>query len=231
MPRITKVCYGGFWLDAVGQKHLGAVATLGWGTRPLHTIKKLFPSLDTSDYYELGKLCLSDSLPRNSESWFLSRVIMLVRRDHPTLKLLFSWADGILGKPGYVYQASNFYYGGYIWTEMYLDKNGNRTHVRAIQGHPDLPQSSGHFKTRSFEAVEKLGFKKYFGLQFRYVYPFVTESEWWTLVAESPFEWSRGNYPKTRDCRWQRQASKGVREACERPVVSGTKYGEWRRQT
>ena len=50
---IVNLCY----YDAIG---LAGVALWGWGTRPKHTIKKLFPSLDTGDYWELARLCLRD---------------------------------------------------------------------------------------------------------------------------------------------------------------------------
>ena len=38
------------------------------------------------------------------------------------LKYLFTWADGLVGKAGYVYQAFNFLYGGYIWTDTLQKK-------------------------------------------------------------------------------------------------------------
>lgn len=219
MPRITKATVGGF-----KDGKLMAVATFGFGTRPKHTIKKLFPSLDTKDYLELGKLCVSDEMPRNTESFFISRAVQYLHQTQPQLKLLFSWADGIIGKPGYVYQASNFYYGGFIWTEMYLDAQGNRVHVRTMQGHPDLPQSKGRFKTRSYDAVEKLGYRKFFGLQFRYMYPLCGPKEWKRLQAESTTSWKRGGYPKAADCKWKRQVSRGKRESCELPLGIKTKY-------
>ena len=221
MPRITKVCLGAY--TGGGERLLG-VATLGYGTRPLHTIRKLFPSLGVEDYFELGKLCLSDELLRNSESWFLSKIVRHLKQNHPSVRLLFSWADGIVGKPGYVYQAANFYYGGYIWTEMYLDKNGNRCHVRSIQGHPDLPQSAGKFKTRNYEAVHALGYTKYFGLQFRYVYPLCSKQEWERLQIESTEAWARGGYPKTANCVWKVQTGRGSRADCVLPAGIRTKY-------
>lgn len=220
MPRITRISVGGY----TENHDLLAIATLGFGTRPKHTIKKMFPSLDTNDYLEFGKLCLSDELPKNSESWFISRLVRFLKEEYPTLKLLFSWADGIIGKPGYVYQASNFYYGGFIWTEMYLDKNGNRCHVRSIQGHPDLPSSGGQFKSRAYELTVALGYQKYFGLQFRYVYPLCSRDTWECLRLESPFTWERGNYPKDSACVWKKQTGRGSREFCSLPAGIKTRY-------
>ena len=98
MPKITHVCYGAF-----DDGKLVAVITFGYGVRPLHTIKKLFPGLGVADYWEIGKLCLDDALPRNSESRFIGEVLRRIKREYPAKKLIFTWADGILGKPGYVY--------------------------------------------------------------------------------------------------------------------------------
>ena len=47
MPRLSKHFLGGYV-----NNELVAVMTLGWGVQPLNTIKNLFPSLGTGDYYE-----------------------------------------------------------------------------------------------------------------------------------------------------------------------------------
>lgn len=99
----------------LGDDELQAVASLGWGVRPLHTIRKLFPSLTAKDYLEIGKLCAAESAVKNTESMFLSRMLEWVKSNLPEVKLIFTWADGMLGKVGYIYQASNFLYGGHIW--------------------------------------------------------------------------------------------------------------------
>ena len=135
MPKLTKQCYGGF-IDG----RLLAVITLGWGVRPFHTINKLFPGLDTKDYWEIGKMCLHDGLPRNSESYFMSRVFKLVKKTYPEKKLIYTWADGIMGKPGYVYQAANFLYGGYIWTDTYMSPPSRG---RGLKPHPYLASHHG----------------------------------------------------------------------------------------
>ena len=101
MPRITKLAIGGFREDS-----LVAGVSFGYGSRPRHTIQKLFPSLDTKDYLEIGKMCLDDREPKNSESWFLARAISITRKQFPAVKLIFTWADALWGKPGYIYQAS-----------------------------------------------------------------------------------------------------------------------------
>ena len=70
MPRLTK-----HWLGCYQNEKLVGVITLGWGTRPKHTIQKIFPELDTKDYYEIGKMCMDEDMPRNSESQMLSKTL------------------------------------------------------------------------------------------------------------------------------------------------------------
>ena len=107
LPKINKY-FLGFFLD----KELVGVVTLGWGTRPRHTIQRIFPSLDTKDYLEIGRMCMTEEMPRNSESQMLSQLVKWLKKHLPELKVLFTWADGMVGKVGYVYQASNFIYAG-----------------------------------------------------------------------------------------------------------------------
>lgn len=214
MPRITKVTLGVF-LD---NETLGCI-TLGWGTRPFHTIRKLFPSLGTADYLELGKFCLKDR-PEQFESQALAAMHRWVKRNKPEVKLVFSWADGILGKPGYVYQAANYLYGGFIWTEMYMTAEGKRIHPRTFQGISDA-KVPGKLASRAYGETMRQGLTKYFGKQFRYAYFLCGHKEQKALLAESPFLWS-GKYPKRVDCEWKVQAGEGSRVSCVQPVYAGS---------
>ena len=60
---------------------------------------------------ELNRLWVCDRMPRNTESWFISRAFSLL----PPL-IVLSYADTAEGHMGYVYRAANFYYAG--WTDM-----------------------------------------------------------------------------------------------------------------
>ena len=123
---------------------MGGVITFGWGVRPADTIKKLFPKLpcvegseDPTDkiarhYLEIGKLCLLDELPKNSESRFISSAMKFLKHLRPELKLVFTWADAIWGKPGYIYQATNFLFGGYTDSEAYRTEDLQRLHPRQL---------------------------------------------------------------------------------------------------
>jgi hypothetical protein len=128
MPKLTKK-----WLGAYQDNELVGVLTLGWGTNPMGTIKKMFPELTTGDYYEIGKMCMDDEMPRNSESQMISATMKWMKENTPERKYLYTWADGIVGKPGYVYQAANFLYGGFIWSDVYVSETGEKVHFRTIQ--------------------------------------------------------------------------------------------------
>ena len=62
------------------------------------TIKKMFPTLTTQDYYEIGKMCMDDAMPRNSETQMMSATIRWMKQNTPSVKYLYTWADGIVGK-------------------------------------------------------------------------------------------------------------------------------------
>lgn len=218
MPRITKACYGGFRDD-----DLVASISFGWGSRPRHTIQRLFPSLNTKDYLEIGKMCLRDDQPPSSESMFMSTAFWMVCKKFPEIKLIFTWADGIWGKPGYVYQASNFLYGGFIWTDVYQSRDGRRIHPLQLQS-----VMGSYLRGQRPNAIEmaERGWKHYFGKQFRYVKFVCDRVEKRRLLAESAaagFTWTdtRAGYPKHQDLEWK-VSQAGVKVICEQPVFTGT---------
>ncbi len=198
LPKLTK-----YYL---GDSELNAVMSLGWGVRPLHTIRKLFPSLKTKDYFEIGKMCLNDDSPKNSESIFISKIIKWLKKNRPDIKILFTWADGMLGKAGYIYQASNFFYGGYIWTDTYLSFEGEKIHPRstgAIGGRP------------SMKKMKDMQWKQYRGKQFRYCYFLCNKREKKKLLKESNVEWTL-SHPKDVDLEWKERTENGWIE-CGKP--------------
>ena len=193
--------------DEVG---LGGVAMWGWGTRPLHTIRKLFPSLDTKDYWELARLCCRDELPRNTESAFLSACAKWFRQYQPERRLLFTWADGIRGKPGYVYQASGWWYGGFITTEICLTAEGEPVHPRLM---------ITRYGTRGKATMKRLGLHKVWGKQFRYVRFLCGHAERKRLLRESSVGWTR-EYPKAKDLVWKvQEAGEASRETRNPPRI------------
>ena len=194
MPRLTK-----YFLGCFEDNELIGIITFGWGTRPKHTIQALFPELDTKDYYEIGKMCMDDKMLRNSESQLLSLIIKWCK-ENTDIKYLFTWADGIVGKVGYVYQASNFLYGGFSWTDLYVTEKGEKVHPRTIQG--QLPNEEGlkYGHRPNFEQRIELGLKRVFGKQFRYIYPMTKKDR--KYLKNSTVEWSL-NHPKDDSLEWK----------------------------
>ena len=106
VPRLCR-----YFLGIYQHEKLLGVVELGWGTQPLQTLHKLFPShnLVTADYLEIGKMCFLPEM--NHTQYFgsltLSYLIKWLQKYTDCL-FLYTLADGIEGKCGYVYQASNF---------------------------------------------------------------------------------------------------------------------------
>lgn len=63
--------------------------------------------------WELARLWVDDSEGRNTESWFISRAVKLVRRHCPEIECLVSYADPSVGHQGTIYRASNWTYDGH----------------------------------------------------------------------------------------------------------------------
>lgn len=218
MPRQTKLCLGGFRKD--DPLEMRAAISFGWGSRPLHTIRKLFPSLVSEDYLDIGKLCLEDGEPKNSESLFLARSIKGLKKKFPDIKVLFTWADGMWGKPGYIYQASNFLYGGFIWTDVYMTAEGKRLHPLQLQAERRARGADTTQRTQrpSFEEQKEKGWRHYFGKQFRYVRFLCSDKEKKALLEESTVKWTI-KYPKDMDCEWKTSTENG-RVSCPKPAFT-----------
>tara|TARA_B100001113_G_scaffold351436_1_gene350495 strand:- start:947 stop:1726 length:780 start_codon:yes stop_codon:yes gene_type:complete len=194
MPKLTKH-YCGYYVDDV----LQGVVTFGWGTRPKHTIQKLFPTLDTTDYYEIGKMCMDDSMGKNSETQMLSKVLTWLKQN-TTIKFLFTWADGLVGKPGYVYQAFNFLYGGFIWTDTYVTDKGEKVHPRTIQSQLPNTHNYKYGSRPNPKQLKQLRLSRVKGKQFRYILPMNKKMR--KFLKQSTVDWNL-NYPKDKDLVWK----------------------------
>lgn len=201
LPQLNDFFIGGY-IDG----ELAAVMSLGWGVRPRHTIQKLFPSLDTEDYRAIGRLCAVEELPKNTESHFISKCIKHVKKNYD-FDVLFTWADGMLGKPGTIYQASNFWYAGHIWTDTYLTKEGEKVHPRQtnrIGGRP------------TWDEMQDLEWRHFRGMQLRYIYFLCDGNRKNELLNEAEVDIERGDYPKEKDLAWKQRTADGW-EKCAMP--------------
>jgi len=219
MPKLTKH-YLGTFLD----RKLVGVLTLGWGTQPRQTINKLFPGLGTESYFEIGKMCMLEEMPRNSESQMLSLTFRWLKENTDKL-FLYTWADGIVGKPGYVYQAANFLYGGFIWTDIYVGPDGEKIHPRSTKNllvenaeFNGNPEKKLFWMTPAFMLHK--GIRRIKGKQFRYIYPLSKGAR--KMLKKSSVIWSI-DYPKDCDLQWKDATAGGKAILLEeRPNIDPT---------
>jgi GNAT superfamily N-acetyltransferase len=214
-PRLTKHW---LWVTEDGET-IGAI-TLGWGTQPLQTIQKLFPghTMSTSNYLEIGKMCfLPEYNGNNYGSKIMAALVKYVRAETDSL-FLYTLADGIMGKCGYVYQASNFRYIGKFATSVYMDRNtSEKIHPRSCR---KLCQENADYEHKekvfwlSYDFCEHKQLDKITGLMFRYIYP-LTKVAKRLLECQYP---SKLSNPKDVDLLFRKRVSKGKSEIIPMPV-------------
>ena len=215
MPSLTKH-YLGFYLNDT----LRGVLTLGWGTQPRQTINKMFPGLESKDYYEIGRMCMDEDMPRNSESQMISATIKWMRKNTNCL-FLYTMADGIMGKCGYVYQASNFYFGEKYFTSVYLTENGEKLHPRSTK---ELCRENAIYSGRkkifwmTTDFMNHKGIRKINGYMFRYIYPLSKYAKR-LMKRGSTLVWSR-NYPKEKDLVWLDVTNAKNKKHIEQPAFT-----------
>lgn len=89
------------------------------------TPKKIVEGSDGEDMRELNRMVMADSEPRNSESMAISLCFKWLKRFRKDIKWLLSFSDGKEENVGYIYQATNWNYIGYLLSDSFyeLDKN------------------------------------------------------------------------------------------------------------
>lgn len=131
---------------------------IGYGIRP-----KIKGDLDSDDTREFDRMWLSDVMPKFSETIVLSLLIHYIKKSHPEIKHLISYADTSAGKTGTIYRVGNFRFEKAIKADFYILGNGERVH----------PVSMWHrHKTRKWTVLQTLypGIKKADGKQLKFIY-------------------------------------------------------------
>jgi len=206
LPRLTK-----HYLGVYEDKILVGCITLGWGTQPLQTITKLFPNqnLTTQDYFEIGKMAFIPS--KNGGNFGSKALSVLVKwcKENTKCIFLYTLADGIMGKCGYVYQASSFYYLGSFKTSVYLDiKTKEKIHPRSAKLLLDenakyLNKAKVCWLTHDFCKLK--GIDKINGLMFRYIMPLTKLAK--SIVQEGGHKVM--SYPKDKDLIFEKRIENG----------------------
>jgi hypothetical protein len=150
----------GIFIDEI----LYGVAQFGYGIRPKQSCKWV-EGTNSDEYLELNRLWISDQLGKNAESNSISKALKYVKEKKPELKWIISFADGMMGKVGTIYQATNFIYTGYgIDNGIWMLKDGTRTHAISLWH---------KHKTQSRSILESIYGKplyKVTGGQYRYIH-------------------------------------------------------------
>lgn len=214
LPRLTKH-YLGFY----NNKELVGVVTLGWGTQPLQTIKKIFPNeeLKSENYLEIGKMCFIKK--NNNDKKSGSIIISMLRKwikQNLNIMFLYTLADGIMGKVGYVYQASSFTYIGYFMTSVYLDNNTmEKIHPRSakklcIENAKYEKREKIFWLTQSF--CEYKNISKINGKMFRYIIPLNKKAK---KILKKHYKIM--SYPKENDLVFKKRIGNNKYETIEMP--------------
>lgn len=211
------------YLGYFENSELVGVVTLGWGTQPKQTIQKIFykHDIDTNDYFEIGKMCFRPD--KNNGNFGSQALKLLVQycKQNTNIKFLYTLADGIMGKLGYVYQASNFTYLGSFKTDVYIDKTTKeKIHPRsAKQLCMENAEWSG--KTKVFwltaDFCEYKGIDRIKGLMFRYMFPMSKKYKKW---IDSYPEYQNNTYPKENDLLFERRVENGKYERISQPTFN-----------
>lgn len=65
-----------------------------------------------ANVWELARLWVDDSLPQNTETWFIARALRWIRKSNPEVMAIVSYADPGANHSGVIYRAANFHLDG-----------------------------------------------------------------------------------------------------------------------
>ena len=82
---------------------------------------------DRLPMFELNRMVMADSEPRNSESMALSLCNKWLK-ENTNLQYILSFSDGKENNCGYIYQANNWKYLGYMLSDSFYDLDGDIKH-------------------------------------------------------------------------------------------------------
>ena len=147
-------------------------------------------------------MCMTEDMSRNSESQMISQLVKWIKENIPELKVLFTWADGMVGKVGYVYQASNFIYAGYSGGEEYM-KDGVKIHVRQMKQFliPKGVKDERITVRPTLEQMKQFNIQHYKGKQYRYLMFLCDKNEKKRLLEECLIDLTLPK-PKDDDLSW-----------------------------
>ena len=118
-------CYGLF----DGEEMIGALA---FATPCSENVRSWVLGPEQKDAtIELHRLFIHDCTPYNTESWFISRCLKMLKADRPQTRIVVSFSDLTEGHAGTIYAATNFIKTGTTKKKtFYRDEQGRLRHPR-----------------------------------------------------------------------------------------------------
>lgn len=102
-----------------------------FGEFAMHNQWKRF-SANPNDVIELRRLCCIDDTPKNTESFFISKMLLWLKKNSQ-IKTVVSYADAEYGHSGTIYKASNFKLLDFRPGAKVIFWNGKKYHDKAIR--------------------------------------------------------------------------------------------------
>lgn len=142
---------------------------------------------------ELNRLFIHDWAPRNSESWFIGRLLRLMSSHHQECQFLLSYADPNAYHQGYIYQATNWLYLGQGCPE-----SGSPNSNLIIDGEVWSGRKCGHvFGTRSIKRLHEMGIMaEYIQEEAKHRYAYFLGSKKQRKELRQALRWPVLPYPK-----------------------------------
>ena len=156
--KVTKNSFLSFLVYYYGK--VSGALQVGYGTQP-----KNKGQYNSNEVREFDRMWLSDDMPKFSETITISLLHHYLRKVHPEIKHLISYADNSddVGNVGTIYKAANYKLIGKIKSDFYILESGERVH----------PITMWHrHKTRkwSFLIKQYPNIRKSQGYQMKYIF-------------------------------------------------------------
>lgn len=121
--KVTKNSFLSFLVYYYGK--VSGALQVGYGTKP-----KNKGQYNSNEVREFDRMWLSDDMPKFSETITISLLHHYLRKVHPEIKHLISYADNSddVGNVGTIYKAANYKLVGKIKSDFYILESGERVH-------------------------------------------------------------------------------------------------------
>lgn len=108
------------------------IGVLGFATPCSENVRaSIFGKQYKDNVIELHRLHIKDCTPKNTESWFISRCLKLLKQKRPEKQCVVSFADSTINHTGIIYRATNaMFYGMSAKATFYIDKDNRLHHPR-----------------------------------------------------------------------------------------------------